>query len=74
VLAAELVAAVRALRLDGRSPEDLGPAPLARALQASYDVLPADLSDRPLGRDLELAETLLPQLAGLARDAEVTGE
>jgi histidine ammonia-lyase len=52
VAAAELVAAVRALRVSGREvPWNLG------------DALPAEVADRPLDGDLDIAVELLPGLA-----------
>ena len=74
VLAAELVAAVRALRLRGVDPTDLDPAPIANAAQTSYDVLPADLADRSLSADLKLAASLLPGLAVTVRTVNATDE
>ncbi len=60
VLACELVAAVRALRLRGLRPAGPG-------LKALWDLvhqrLPAANADRPLDGDLELAGRLLPDLA-----------
>ena len=60
VLACELVAAARALRLRGLRPAGPG-------LKALWDLvhqrLPAATEDRPLDGDLELAERLLPGLA-----------
>jgi histidine ammonia-lyase len=66
VLACELVAAVRALRLSGLRP---GAAPLAEAFDQAADVLPADTADRPLDDDLAIGERLLPRLAALAGPA-----
>jgi histidine ammonia-lyase len=63
VLACELVAAVRALRLGGVRPDA---APLAEAFDQAAGVLPADTADRPLDDDLALGERLLPRLAALA--------
>jgi histidine ammonia-lyase len=66
LLAAELVAAVRALRMaPGRLPDD-GPARHAFELAAAV-LDPAD-DDRPLGTDLEHATSLLPALAAVAGD------
>jgi len=62
VLACELVAAVRAMRLRGLRPA--GPA-LAEAYQLAAGALPADTSDRPLDGDLAVAQRLLPGLAAL---------
>ncbi len=56
VLAAELVAAIRALRLSGRRPD----APAGRdVLDRVAEVLPADLADRELAFDLAAANDLL---------------
>lgn len=64
VLACELVAAVRALRLRG-SP---APAtPVGRAFEAAIEALPADLNDRSLGSDLAIARELLDTLFTTAR-------
>jgi histidine ammonia-lyase len=55
-VSAELVLAVRALRLAGRAPA----APALRALfEAASAVLDADMADRPLSGDLEAARQLL---------------
>jgi histidine ammonia-lyase len=55
-VSAELVLAVRALRLAGRAPA----APALRALfEAASAVLDADMADRPLSGDLEAARRLL---------------
>ena len=62
VLACELVAAVRAMRLRGLRPA--GPA-LAEAYELAAGALPADTSDRPLDGDLAAAQRLLPGLAAL---------
>jgi len=65
VLACELVAAIRALRM-------LQIRPGAAALAAAYDVaaraLPGSTADRSLDSDLDIAQGLLPELAGLAAD------
>ena len=50
VLAAELVAAVRALRMAGRSPG------------AGFEELPSETDDRPLDHDLKVAAGLLDRL------------
>ena len=63
VLACELVAAVRAMRLRGLRPAS---APLAEAFDRAARVLPADTADRPLDTDLSAADSLLPALAALA--------
>jgi histidine ammonia-lyase len=62
VLACELVAAVRALRLRGIRPAT---APLAEAFDLAA-ALPADTADRPLDGDLAQADGLLTPLAALA--------
>ncbi len=66
VLASELVAAVRALRMRGIRPAG---AELARVLALSKAALPADLADRPLDEDLVVAQELLPGLAGIVQPA-----
>ena len=60
VLACELVAAVRALRLSGAQPARPG---LAGALSAAISALPPGTADRALDTDLEAAQRLLPGLA-----------
>jgi histidine ammonia-lyase len=55
-VATELVVAVRALRLAGQVPAGRGVQPLWRAADASLD---ADLSDRPLHPDIEIARQLI---------------
>ncbi len=62
VLACELVAAVRALRLRGIRPAG---AMLADAFELAAGALPADTSDRPLDGDLGVAQRLLRRLAVL---------
>ncbi|HSF27097.1 MAG TPA: aromatic amino acid ammonia-lyase [Actinomycetes bacterium] len=74
VLAAELVATVRALRLRRLDPAELGPAPVAGALRTSYDVLPHLAADRPLTEDVTLATSLLPGLAAVVQTLGVTDE
>ena len=70
VLACELVAAVRALRLRGIRPasQDLG---------AAYDhvagALPPGTADRALDTDLEVAQRLLPALVGLSGQVGAPG-
>lgn len=60
VIAAELIAAVRLLRMaPERRPTE---GPLVGAYATATDALPDDLSDRPLSADLALAEALLPML------------
>jgi len=66
VLACELVAAVRALRLRGLRPVS---ASLADSLDLAASALPAGTADRPLDGDLTSAERLLPALAGIASAA-----
>jgi histidine ammonia-lyase len=61
VLACELVAAVRALRLRGIRPP--GPS-LAAAFDLAAGKLPPDTADRSLDGDLAAAQDLLPHLAG----------
>jgi histidine ammonia-lyase len=56
LVAVELVAAVRALRLAGHEPIGAGARPLYARAAA---VLPADMGDRPLAPDIELARGLL---------------
>ncbi|MGD0686426.1 MAG: aromatic amino acid ammonia-lyase [Streptosporangiaceae bacterium] len=70
VLACELVAAVRALRLRGLRPA--GPA-LAEAFELAAGALPADTSDRPLDGDLSTAQRLLPAMATCALAAASRG-
>src|SRR4051794_38060491 len=55
-VSAELVLAVRALRLRGRPPAGAG---VQRLYAAATDVLDADMRDRPLSGDLEAARQLL---------------
>jgi len=65
VLACELIAAVRALGMQGRRP---APGPLAAAFDLAVAALPASTGDRALDADLVAAQDLLPQLAAqLAR-------
>jgi histidine ammonia-lyase len=59
VLACELVAAVRALRLSAARPAG----PLAGAFGLAAAVLPDSTADRPLDEDLSIAQELLPSLA-----------
>src|SRR5215831_5228192 len=62
VLACEVVAAVRALRLRAVTPA----APvLAEAFELAAEALPGDTADRALDDDLTIAQTLLPALARL---------
>jgi histidine ammonia-lyase len=62
VLACELVAAVRALRLRGIEP---AAGPLRTAYQKAATALDERTADRPLDADLASAELLLPELATL---------
>jgi histidine ammonia-lyase len=59
VLACELVAAVRAIRLAGTGPERFGTAPIAGFAAQAAAALPAELTDRPLREDLATARHLL---------------
>jgi histidine ammonia-lyase len=65
VLACELVAAVRALRLRGTGLGAAGPG-LAAAFDLAAGALPADTADRPLDSDLLAAHGVLSSLAPLA--------
>jgi histidine ammonia-lyase len=67
VLACELVAAVRLLRLRAVRP---GQPDLAAAFDLADGVLPQGTADRPLDADLDSAQRLLPGLAALARHAD----
>jgi histidine ammonia-lyase len=64
VLACELIAATRALRLQGRPPA------LGRALRRAFDLAGSALertaADRPLDSDLSAAQTVLPGIAAVA--------
>ncbi len=62
VLACELVAAVRALRM---RPADLMELPIREAFDLADAVLDRTLADRPLSDDLEAAVTLLDQFADM---------
>lgn len=62
VLACELVAAVRALRM---RPADLMDLPIRDAFELADGVLDADLADRPLSADLDAAAALLDDLANI---------
>jgi histidine ammonia-lyase len=64
VLACELIAAVRALRLRGLRPPG---AALGDAFERASGVLPSDTSDRPLDGDLAVAQGLLPRMAAAAQ-------
>ena len=70
VLACELVAAVRALRLSGIRPREPG---LAGALSAAISALPSGTADRALDTDLEAAQRLLPGLAALDEVSRLDG-
>jgi histidine ammonia-lyase len=59
VLACELVAAVRAIRLAGSGPGQYGTARIAEFAAQAIDELPAGLADRPLREDLAGARLLL---------------
>ena len=63
VLACELVAAVRALRLRGARPAGQG---LGAAFDLAAAALPPGTADRALDTDLAAAQRLLPALAGVA--------
>ncbi|GAA2524744.1 aromatic amino acid lyase [Winogradskya humida] len=63
LLAAELVAAVRALRM---APGRLTDGPVRRAFEIAAASLDPSFEDRPLGTDLERAAALLPELAAVA--------
>jgi histidine ammonia-lyase len=62
VVACELVAAVRALRLRG---DELAAGALLDALELAGGALDPRVADRPLDADVELADRLLPALAVL---------
>jgi histidine ammonia-lyase len=66
-LAAELVAAVRALRMRGGAVPDTG----WGAVLAACAELPAGVADRDLTGDVATAETLLPALAAIAVDEDL---
>ena len=61
VVAVELVAAVRALRLAGQEPRGAGARKLYDAASALLD---SDLEDRPLHPDVETARSLVASWAG----------
>ncbi|WP_026415225.1 aromatic amino acid ammonia-lyase [Actinomadura oligospora] len=61
-LACELVAAVRALRMQGRAPSG---GPLRAAFDQATAVLPESVADRPLDADIAIAADLVPDLARL---------
>jgi histidine ammonia-lyase len=62
VLACELVAAMRVLRMQGRAP---APGPLRAAFDAAAAVLDPGTADRPLDRDLAAADGLLDGYASV---------
>jgi len=62
VLACEVVAAVRALRLRAVTPAAPG---LAAVFELAAEALPASTADRALDDDLRIAQTLLPAMARL---------
>jgi histidine ammonia-lyase len=62
MLAAELIAAVRALRM---APGRLTDGPVREAFDLAAKALAPDLDDHPLGDDLTRAADLLPELAAL---------
>jgi histidine ammonia-lyase len=68
VLACELAAAVRVLRMQDRAPDQGGP--LRAAFDAADAVLDPRTDDRPLDADLTAAEGLLGGYAALGRDEE----
>jgi histidine ammonia-lyase len=61
VLACELVAASRAVRLSGVMPHDLAPAAIADTIEHAFAVLPAELEDRSLREDVRVARALLTE-------------
>jgi histidine ammonia-lyase len=66
VVASELVVAIRALRISGWPGAELAARaaePLAAAVRAVMEALPAELEDHDLGPELETAAGLLPALA-----------
>jgi histidine ammonia-lyase len=64
VLACELIAAIRALRLQGRPPAPGGA--LRRAFDLADSALERTAADRPLDSDLSAAQTVLPGIAAVA--------
>jgi histidine ammonia-lyase len=68
VLACELAAAVRVLRMQDRAPDEGGP--LRAAFDAAETVLDPRTDDRPLDADLTAAEGLLGGYAAFGRDEE----
>ncbi|MEW1718648.1 aromatic amino acid ammonia-lyase [Streptomyces sp. NPDC093109] len=71
VVGCELVAAVRALRLRGLSP-DAG-LPVGRALELAGSVLEEAVADRPLTDDVTAAAALLDRFADVAGDGDGYG-
>jgi histidine ammonia-lyase len=72
VLACELVAATRALRLGAAGPPEAGPlqtGPLGEAFWHAARTLPDSTADRPLDADLTLAQNQLDALAEIAASA-----
>ena len=65
VLACELVAAVRALRMRGGVAWNPGPGPVREAYDLAAAALDPRVEDRPLDGDVEAADRLLPTLAAL---------
>jgi histidine ammonia-lyase len=70
VLACELVAAVRALRLRDLRP---GSPVLGAAFDLVASALPAETHDRPLDADLAIAQTVLSELSTLSREHSALG-
>jgi histidine ammonia-lyase len=72
VLACELIAATRALRMQGRPPAPGGG--LSRAYDLAGSVLEHETTDRPLDGDLAAAQRVLDDFAamGVAQQAETT--
>lgn len=66
IVAVETVAAVRALRL---APERLAAAPVRDVFDFLTGELSPEITDRPLGEDIERAQRLVPLLAGLVGDS-----
>jgi histidine ammonia-lyase len=60
-LACELVAAVRALRLRAIEPDQ--DSPIGAAYRLADETLDADMTDRSLSPDVQVAATLLDRLA-----------
>ena len=61
ILACELVAGCRAIRLAGTEPAHLLPAQVSAWLASALEALPADLQDRSLARDVGVARRLLTE-------------